>query len=157
MEVAGRSADWLVNASGSGGTQGGLLAGRALAGRGPRVIGVDVDKGADEDLGRAIASLASGCLELIGSEAGSPAEDVVLVNGAGPGYGRVFEGNREALGAALRTEGLLLDPVYTSKALAALRTLVADGTIPRGDTVVFLHTGGLPAIFAPAYAAALMG
>jgi 1-aminocyclopropane-1-carboxylate deaminase/D-cysteine desulfhydrase-like pyridoxal-dependent ACC family enzyme len=157
MEVTGQSADWLVNASGSGGTQGGLLAGRALAGGGPRVIGVDVDKGADEDLGRAIASLAAGCLELIGSEAGSPAADVVLVNGAGPGYGRVFESSREALGAALRTEGLLLDPVYTSKALAALRTLVADGTIPRGDTVVFLHTGGLPAVFAPAYATALMG
>ena len=157
LQAAGMSADWLVNASGSGGTQGGLLAGRALAGCGPRVIGVDVDKGVDDDLGRAVASLAAGCLELVGSSAAGTAGDVVLVDGAGPGYGQVFEGNREALGAALRTAGLLLDPVYTSKALAALRTLVAAGTIPAGDTVVFLHTGGLPALFAPAYEAALMG
>jgi 1-aminocyclopropane-1-carboxylate deaminase/D-cysteine desulfhydrase-like pyridoxal-dependent ACC family enzyme len=167
LKAAGRSAEWLVNASGSGGTQAGLLAGRALAGSGPlagptlagsgpRVVGVDVDKGVDEDLGRAITALAAGCLELIGSSASVPAGDVVLVDGAGPGYGQVFEGNREALGAALKTAGLLLDPVYTSKALAALRELVAAGTIPSADTVIFLHTGGLPALFAPAYEAALI-
>jgi 1-aminocyclopropane-1-carboxylate deaminase/D-cysteine desulfhydrase-like pyridoxal-dependent ACC family enzyme len=157
LQAEGASAACLVNASGSGGTQGGLLAGRALAGGGPRVLGVDIDKGVDDDLGRAISSLAAGCLELIGSAASVPPGDVVLVDCAGPGYGQVFLGNREAVRAALRTAGLLLDPVYTSKALAALRELVAAGTIPSTDTVVFLHTGGLPALFAPAYERALIG
>ena len=156
LRAAGTSATWLVNASGSGGTQGGLLAGRALAGDGPRVIGIDIDKSPDEDLGGTVAKLAADCLSLIGSAATVPAGDVVLVDGAGPGYGQVFPGSREAVRAALRTAGLLLDPVYTSKAFAALRELVAAGTIPSTDTVIFLHTGGLPALFAPAYEAALI-
>jgi 1-aminocyclopropane-1-carboxylate deaminase/D-cysteine desulfhydrase-like pyridoxal-dependent ACC family enzyme len=157
LRAAGTSAACMVSASGSGGTQGGLLAGRALAGGGPRVLGVDIDKGLDDDLGHAVASLAAGCLELVGSSATVAPGDVVLVDGAGPGYGQVFPGNREAIRAALRTAGLLLDPVYTSKAFAALRELVAAGTIPTADTVVFLHTGGLPALFAPAYERALTG
>jgi 1-aminocyclopropane-1-carboxylate deaminase/D-cysteine desulfhydrase-like pyridoxal-dependent ACC family enzyme len=154
LAAAGTSAHWLVNASGSGGTQAGLLAGRALVGAGPRIIGVDIGKGGDE-LRDTVASLASGCLELLGSAARVPQEDVVLVDGAGPGYGRVFDESRNALRAALATAGLLLDPVYTSKALAALGALIADGPIGHRDSVVFLHTGGVPALFAPAYEAAL--
>jgi L-cysteate sulfo-lyase len=155
LRAAGCSATWLVNASGSGGTQAGLVAGRSLAGEGPRILGVDVDGEGHEELLRTIAALARGCLELVGSTASVSPGDVVLVDGSGPGYGKVFDANREALKAALRVSGLLLDPVYTSKALAALRSLVADGTIPRWDTVVFLHSGGLPALFAPAYETAL--
>ena len=105
-----------MTASGSGGTQAGLLAGRAVAGRGPRVVGVDVAKGGGE-LCDTVAELAAACLELLGSDAGVPPEDVVLVDGAGPGYGRVFAASRDAVLTALRTEGLLLDPVYTSKAV----------------------------------------
>lgn len=154
LDAAGVHADWLVAASGSGGTQAGLLAGRALAGRGPRVVGVDVAKGGGE-LRDIVAELAAAALELLGSDASVPPEDVVLVDGAGPGYGQVFTANREAVLTALRTEGLLLDPVYTSKAMAAIPDMVADGLIPADDTVVFLHTGGLGALFAPAYAEAL--
>lgn len=156
LAAAGTAADWLVHASGSGGTQGGLLAGRALAGKGPRIIGVDIDKGV-ADLPGTVASLAAGCLHLLSSNARVPADDVVLKNGAGPGYGIVFDENREALRAALTTAGLLLDPVYTSKALAALRDLVAGSVIPSTNSVVFVHTGGLPALFAPHYEAALTG
>ena len=154
LDEAEIDVDWLVVACGSGGTQAGLLAGRALAGRGPRVIGVDVSKGGGE-LRDIVATLAAGCLDLLGSDARVPAEDVVLVDGAGPGYGRVFAANREAVHTALRAAGLLLDPVYTSKALAAVPGLVAGGTIAPNDGVVFLHTGGLAALFAPAYEAAL--
>ena len=55
----------------------------------------------------------------------------------------------------MRTEGLLLDPVYTSKAFAAIPGMIADGTIAAEDSVLFLHTGGLAALFAPAYEEAL--
>lgn len=154
LDAAGVEADWLVAASGSGGTQAGLLAGRALAGRGPRVLGVDVAKGGGE-LRDMVAALAADCLALLGSDARVPADDVVLFDGAGPGYGKVFAANRAAVHAALQAAGLLLDPVYTSKALAAVPDLVAGGTIAAGDSVVFLHTGGLAALFAPAYEEAL--
>jgi 1-aminocyclopropane-1-carboxylate deaminase/D-cysteine desulfhydrase-like pyridoxal-dependent ACC family enzyme len=153
LDAAGVAADWLVTASGSGGTQGGLLAGRALADRGPRVIGVDVAKGG-ADLRESITSLADGCLELLGRDARVPPGHVLLVDGAGPGYGQVFDKNREAILTALRTAGLLLDPVYTSKAMAAVPDLVAGGLIAPHEPLVFLHTGGLPALFAPAYEAA---
>ena len=154
LDAAGVEADWLVTASGSGGTHAGLLAGRALAGRGPRVVGVDVAKGGGE-LRDTVADLAAACLELLGSDAGVPPEEVVLVDGAGPGYGRVFAASRDAILTALRTEGLLLDPVYTSKAVAAIPGMLADGLIVAEETVVFLHTGGLAALFAPAYEEAL--
>ena len=154
LDAACVEAGSLVTASGSGGTQAGLLAGRALAGRGPRVVGVDVAKGGGE-LRDTVADLAAACLHLLGSDASVPPEDVVLVDGAGPGYGRVFAASRDAVLTALRTEGLLLDPVYTSKAMAAVPGSIADGTIGADDGVVFLHTGGLAALFAPAYEAAL--
>ncbi len=57
---------------------------------------------------------------------------------------------------ALRAAGLLLDPVYTAKALAALPGLVLDGVIAPGETVVFLHTGGSPAVFSSSVADALL-
>ena len=154
LDAAGVAADWLVAASGSGGTQAGLLIGRAVAGRGPRVVGVDVAKGGGE-LRDIVASLAAAGLGLLHSDARVTPDDVVLVDGAGPGYGQVFDANREVIRTALRTEGLLLDPVYTSKAVAAIPGMVADGLIGADDTVVFLHTGGLGALFAPAYAEAL--
>jgi len=154
LDAAGIEADWLVTATGSGGTQAGLLAGRAMAGRGPRVLGVDVAKGGGE-LRDVVAELAAACLELLDEDARVPPEDVVLVDGAGPGYGRVFAANREAVLTALRAEGLLLDPVYTSKAVAAVPAMLGDGLIAADDTVVFLHTGGLGALFAPVYAEAL--
>lgn len=154
LDAVGIEPDWLVVASGSGGTQAGLLAGRALAGRGPRVVGVDVAKGGG-DLRDIVASLAAGSLELLGSDARVSPDDVVLVDGAGPGYGQVFPASRDAILTVLRTEGLLLDPVYTSKAFAAIPGLIAGGTIGLDDTVVFLHTGGLGALFAPVYVEAL--
>ena len=154
LDAAGVAADWLVTASGSGGTQAGLLAGRALADRGPRVIGVDVAKGGGE-LRDTVTSLAADCLGLLGGGATVPPEDVLLVDGSGPGYGQVFDASREALHLALHAEGLLLDPVYTSKALAALPDLLADRRVGANDTVVFLHTGGLAALFAPVYEEAL--
>jgi len=60
----------------------------------------------------------------------------------------VTDGCREALKLAARTEGLILDPVYTGKAMAGLIDQVHTGRIPKGSKVVFVHTGGMPALFA---------
>ena len=71
----------------------------------------------------------------------------------GERYGVVSEGGREAMRMLARTEAVILDPVYSSKAMAGLIDHIRKGRIGRGETVVFLHTGGTPALFA--YAADL--
>jgi 1-aminocyclopropane-1-carboxylate deaminase/D-cysteine desulfhydrase-like pyridoxal-dependent ACC family enzyme len=66
----------------------------------------------------------------------------------GAGYGQLTPGGREAMDLLARTEGILLDPVYTAKAMAALVEHARHGRLGRGDIVVFVHTGGTPAVFA---------
>ncbi|MDQ4089723.1 MAG: pyridoxal-phosphate dependent enzyme, partial [Actinomycetota bacterium] len=70
----------------------------------------------------------------------------------GGGYGAPTEECRQAVLLAARSEGLLLDPVYTGKAMAGLIAARADGSIGPATRTVFLHTGGLPALFAAPYA-----
>ena len=65
-----------------------------------------------------------------------------------PGYGRLNEPVREAMALAARREGLLLDPVYTAKAMAGLIEHARSGRIAPGGRVLFVHTGGQPALFA---------
>jgi 1-aminocyclopropane-1-carboxylate deaminase/D-cysteine desulfhydrase-like pyridoxal-dependent ACC family enzyme len=65
-----------------------------------------------------------------------------------PGYGRIGPLAREAIELMAQLEGLFVDPVYTAKSLAVLIALARDGTIPQGARVLFVHTGGLPALFA---------
>lgn len=157
-------ADGVVHACGSGGTQAGLLAGRALAAADgahadqrsrPRVVGVDVAKSKGE-LGPVVLDLAAGCLDLLGAAAAVAEEDLVLVDGTGPAYGVVTPEAVDAIAVGLRTAGILVDPVYAGKALGALPDLVGGGVIRSGATVVFIHTGGSPALFAPSYAAAVL-
>ena len=75
----------------------------------------------------------------------------------GAGYGDLSEECLAALRLVARTEGLLLDPVYSGKAMAALLTALRDGRIGAGESVVFWATGGTPALFARRYEAQLTG
>ncbi|WP_238010706.1 pyridoxal-phosphate dependent enzyme [Dactylosporangium sp. AC04546] len=123
--------DRVVVALGSGGTAAGLVAGLG----GARVVGVDV--GAVPDPVATLRQLGvDGELPLI--ERGQ----------VGAGYGALAPGVAGALRLAARTEGLFLDPTYTGRALAGLRACVADGRIGAGERTVFVHTGGLPGLFA---------
>jgi 1-aminocyclopropane-1-carboxylate deaminase/D-cysteine desulfhydrase-like pyridoxal-dependent ACC family enzyme len=70
----------------------------------------------------------------------------------GPGYGAPTDDCREAIHLAATTAGLLLDPVYTGKAMAGLVAAARDGRLPADGPIVFVHTGGTPALFAHAYA-----
>ena len=70
----------------------------------------------------------------------------------GPGYGAPTDACREALHLAASLEGVLLDPVYTGKAMAGLVAAAREGRLPADGRIVFLHTGGLPALFASRYA-----
>jgi 1-aminocyclopropane-1-carboxylate deaminase/D-cysteine desulfhydrase-like pyridoxal-dependent ACC family enzyme len=136
----------VVTADGSGGTHAGLAAG---FGDFARVLGVDV--GARAELVAALPVLAGAAAVVAGrpAPAGAP---VVDHDHVGPAYAAPTPEGREAAGMAARLEGLGLDPVYSAKAMAALVTAARRGTLPDGR-VVFLHTGGMPALFAEGMAA----
>ncbi|MEO7262981.1 MAG: pyridoxal-phosphate dependent enzyme [Jatrophihabitantaceae bacterium] len=126
-----------VVALGSGGTMAGLVA--AL---GPeRVFGVDV--GALADPAGVVAELASA----VGSRAVDASDLRISLDQVGAGYSQVSDQAAEAMHLMGRTEALVLDPIYTARAMAALIAAVEDGTITAGVKTVFLHTGGMPGLF----------
>jgi D-cysteine desulfhydrase len=132
----------VVVAVGSGGTMAGLVAGLGQE----RVLGVDV--GATTDPVQRVAAIVT--------ELGGAADRLrVDREQVGEGYGRLTAEAAAAMRSAARTEGLLLDPVYTGKALAGLVAAAAAGTIRRGERTVFVHTGGLPGLFGHPFATEL--
>jgi D-cysteine desulfhydrase family pyridoxal phosphate-dependent enzyme len=138
--------DWVVVADGSGGTHAGLLAG--LSGR-ARVLGVDV--GTRPDLDDVIPRLAAETAGRVGRDA--PRDELALDRTRfGDGYGAVTDAALEAIGRVAGLEGVILDPVYTGKAMAGLIGAARAGRFGAGDTVVFWHTGGAVALFARRYA-----
>jgi L-cysteate sulfo-lyase len=131
----------VVVAVGSGGTMAGLVA--CL---GPeRVLGVDA--GAVPDPGARVATLVGGIRSLAALPPDAPAALRLRADQVGPGYGVLTPDARDALVAAARCEGLVLDPVYTAKALSGLAAAVSEGEVAPGEPVVFVHTGGLPGLF----------
>jgi len=140
--------DRLVLASSSAGTQAGLVAGAWLTGHRAQVTGIDVD--ADPDgLEAKVRDLAAGTLALAGAPREAARLQVQVVGGyAGEAYGVPSPEGLEAIRLLACLEGLLLDPVYTGKAMAGLLDLAARGTIGAGERVLFLHSGGAPALFA---------
>jgi D-cysteine desulfhydrase len=137
----------LYTATGSGGTQAGLVVG---FGNHERVRGVDV--GAIPDVADRIASLIAATSSL----AGRPLPDGhVQLDTAhvGDGYGVPTDGAREAIELCATLEGVLLDPVYSAKAMAALIADRRSGRLPAGQLTVFVHTGGLPSLFADRFRA----
>lgn len=145
------SVDWIVVADGSGGTHAGLLAG--LGGR-AHVLGVDV--GTRPDLDDVIPRLAVEAAARARRTA--PHDELVLDNSRfGDGYGAVTESALEAIDRVAALEGVVLDPVYTGKAMAGLIGAAREGRFGPGDTVVFWHTGGAIALFAHRYAELFSG
>ena len=137
---------FVVTADGSGGTHAGLVAG---VGDHAKVLGVDV--GTRPDLDERVPEKAAEVAALAGLPA--PAGTVQLDHERfGPGYGAPTDECREALHLAATLEGLLLDPVYTGKAMAGLIAAARQGRLPADGSIVFVHTGGTPALFAHAYA-----
>jgi len=139
--------DCIVHASSSGGTQAGLAAGAALAGVATSITGVSAD-----DPSSAIQEIVERIVGEIGTLVGvtglayerTDVDDTFV----GPGYGVPTDASTAAIELAARTEGLLLDPVYTAKAMAALLAYVRQGRFTSDETVLFWHTGGTPALFA---------
>jgi D-cysteine desulfhydrase family pyridoxal phosphate-dependent enzyme len=141
--------DVIIHSSSSGGTQAGLIAGCALAGVHTKVIGVSAD-----DPSAAIAGYVRPILAGIESElkltAGTLASQDITVDDrfVGGGYGIPTDASREAIELTARREGLLIDPVYSAKAMAALIAYARAGELDAYGTVLFWHTGGVPGLFA---------
>ncbi|CAL9660917.1 D-cysteine desulfhydrase [Streptomyces sp. enrichment culture] len=138
----------IVVALGSGGTMAGLVA--AAGAR--RVLGVDT--GARPGVRTVVGTYAAALTEDPPS-----AEDLrVRTDQVGAGYATLTSETAEALSLAARCEGVVLDPVYTGRALAGLHAAVRDGEIRPGETTVLMHTGGLPGFFGhPDVPAAVFG
>ena len=145
--AAGLAVDVIVVPSATGGTQAGLIAGAAGRSPGTRIAGVVVARPASE-LRPAIATMLSELLARGGGTAGEPAPIELDEAQLGDGYGRPTAAAGEAADLLARTEGILVDPIYTAKALAFLVAAVRGGAWD-GRMVVFWHAGGLPGIFEP--------
>ncbi|KAB7741579.1 pyridoxal-phosphate dependent enzyme [Parvibaculum sedimenti] len=138
----------IIHGSSSGGTQAGLVAGAALRGRGPAVHGINVYRGDHAAMKAGILSLARATAEALGAP--SPADEAVILEEGflGRGYGMPTAAMIEAVELIARNEGILLDPVYTGKAMAGLLALIRTRSTPPEEALVFLHTGGMPGLFA---------
>ncbi|HYF28709.1 MAG TPA: pyridoxal-phosphate dependent enzyme [Baekduia sp.] len=155
LDARGVETAELVHATSTGGTHAGLVAGRLRAGRGPRIRGVLVI----EDLGGAIGELHAWLAREAAALHGAPAEvaaaDLLLDHDQlGAGYGAPTPEGLAAIRLLAETEAIVCDPVYSGKALAGLIHRARSGAYGEAP-VVFWHTGGWPAAFAPDHAASL--
>lgn len=147
-DESGLAMDAIVHCTGSGATQAGLLVGLAMLGNHTPVVGISsaepsgVIEARVHDLCGETAARLSAAVML-------ERERVEVLDGyVGPGYGLPTEAMREAVHLCAKLEGLLLDPVYTGKAMAGLIDLVRTGRFRADQNVVFIHTGGIPGVFA---------
>jgi D-cysteine desulfhydrase len=139
--------DHILCASGSGGTQSGLIAGFYGNHAQIPVIGINVvrNKRDQEDL---VFRLASSTAAHVGISADIPRDTVNCFDAyLGPGYSLPTPEMAEAVRLTARTEGILLDPCYTGKAMAGLVDLVRKGYFQKEEQILFLHTGGIPALY----------
>jgi D-cysteine desulfhydrase family pyridoxal phosphate-dependent enzyme len=136
----------IVHCTGSGGTQAGLIVGASVAMPETRIVGIDVDA----EPGRVrsdVIAYARAAADLIGTSFDE--NDVEVVAGhAGPAYGVPHAATIEAIKLVGRLEALPVDPVYCGKGLAGLIALVQERRWQPGTDVIFIHTGGAPALFA---------
>jgi len=147
LATTGGTPSRLYYASGSRGTQAGLELGARLHGAPWRCVGVAVSGGEAVKRERAVA-IANEAAALLGSDLRlSPDELGTVQDQIGEGYAIPTPACIEAIELLARTEGIALDPVYTGKAMAGLIDAIRRGSIEPNETVIFLHTGGVPGLF----------
>ena len=143
----GLKIDRVVHATGSAGTQAGLVVGLIGINAGVRVLGIGVRAPKDRQEAN-VHKLAQEVAEYVGVHGGVPREAVEAnCDYVGAGYGQPTDGMYEAVSMVARLEGILLDPVYSGKGMAGLIDLIRKGKIGSNETVVFLHTGGAVGLF----------
>ena len=140
--------DRVLFASSSGGTQAGLIAGARACGYRGQILGISVDKTGGH-LAETVSALLEATARFLGLDIELGPEDVHINDDyLGGGYAVLTDAEEEAVRLVARTEGILLDPVYTGKAMAGLLGMIRQGQIGNDERVLFWHTGGTPALFA---------
>ena len=139
--------DHLVHATGSAGTQAGLVAGLCALNSSMRLLGIGV-RAPREKQETMVYDLACRTWDFLGLRGELPREAVQAnCDYVGGGYGIPTPGMVEAVTLLAQTEGLLLDPVYSGKGMAGLIDLIRKGRFRQDENIVFLHTGGSVALF----------
>ncbi len=134
--------------SSSGGTHGGLVLGAKLYHAPYRIIGVSPDDTTAE-VQAIVAHVAADAAKVLGVDLSfAPQEVEAYDQFVGPGYAISTPESLEAIRLFAETEGIILDPVYTAKAAAGMIHDIRSGAVGRDETIIFIHTGGTPAIFA---------
>jgi D-cysteine desulfhydrase family pyridoxal phosphate-dependent enzyme len=140
--------DWIVFASSSSGTQTGMILGAKLYQLTARICGISVDWSAQVLREKIFALLQETVRTFGGTESFLPESILIDDRFLGAGYGKPGTLEREAIRRFAREEGILLDPVYTGRAAGGMLEMIRRDEIPSSDSVLFWHTGGIPAIWA---------
>jgi len=151
LAASGESITHVVFPSSSGGTHAGLLLGTHLFAPSFHLIGIGIDKGeaGEEPFVEHLVNLTNATAEFLGVDNTFNMTDVIIRDEyLGEGYGVVGALERNAIRLLAETEGILVDPVYTGRALGAQIDMIAHQEFLPTDTVLFWHTGGTPALFA---------
>ncbi len=147
-EALGITPDWIFLTS-TGGGQAGLLLGAKFLQQQHTVVGcAPAPYATDAERAARVADLANRTAALLGVDERIDAGEVVNLNYGGTAYGVPTEAGLEALHLLARTEGIFLDPVYTSKGVSGMIDQIRKGVVGPNDTVIYVHTGGLPLNFA---------
>ena len=148
LNSRGIRADAVVHAGTSGGTQAGLYTALKVTQSGIHVVGVSAGPRREVLTGR-VKALVEELTKLLGLDWRPHPDDIVVTDEyVGERYGLPTPAGLDAIRLAARTEGILLDPVYSGKAMAGLIDMVRRGEFSPDQTVIFWHTGGQPAVFA---------
>lgn len=154
ITAMGIRVDAIVHASTSGGTQSGLYTGTKVTDSGVQVIGISAGPRREVVTTRVLGIVAD-VVEVLGLPWRPHPDDLIVYDDyVGERYGVPTPECLEAIRVVARTEGILLDPVYTGKGMAGLMGLIAQKRLTSGQNIVFWHTGGQPALFAHAAALA---
>ena len=141
----------IVFASSSGGTHSGILLGKLAFNMAAEILGINIDKDGVNgvSLEQVILSLANEAAEMAGLDQRVLINDVRLNSDyVGDGYAVIGALEKEAISLLARTEGILLDPIYTARAMGGLVDMIRAEKFNKNDRVLFWHTGGAPALFA---------
>ena len=148
LKVQGLKADHLFTTVGTGGTMAGIVLGAKYFHAPFQVHGVSIS-GQPDELPVAISRQINDTATLIGSDIRCAPEELdILYDYIGEAYGVPTNAGNEAIELVARTEGILLDPVYTGKCMAGLIDLIRKGTFSKEENVIFMHTGGTSSLFA---------
>lgn len=143
--------DWIIFPSSSGGTQAGMVVGARLTGFQGKILGISVDEPAHQ-LQSVAAMLANQVCERHRVDARFTADEILVNDEAiQPGYAVMTELERNAIQIFARKSAIFLDPVYTGRAAGVMIEMIRRGDIKTSETVLFWHTGGMPALFAEPY------